>query len=499
MRSRQLETAIAVFARETAARLQADLDAGAEIPFELGSRTARARGPQLYCYQPQTAEFIRERWASLRGLPSHTTAVALLDGFDGLERYLLAREAPLGARGRRPRRSHGGPRAEAALRAVIEDVFAEQSAFEVREERLRTALERLDSAARTSPEEVTMLASLHGLAISSPELALAPGLTIAQPDALRGAPEQALAPALDEEHAEEAGRLLVAFTSEDTDVLAALARAREVFGELLRALRLFGDGRITLGRIAWVRLGAGGWSPRALGSGGRPHGMLVVSAAQEDELRAFCNLISRRAPQEGALAWALARFEMGCERASEYEALSDYLLALRALLEPEGPSGEGPAGGGLAGEGTPGVLLAERLAALCALPAERPELMRRVAQALTLERAVLAGAAAEHAGGEALVRQLAEHLRALLRDVICGHLEPDLVALAEELIEREESARALEDSLEGEGSAAETHVDPHAGEGSAAGTHVDPYGGDGSPEEMRGDPLETGEIVDVLI
>ena len=462
MRSRQLEIAIAVFAREAAARLQVDLDTGAEIPFELGSRSARMRGPQLYCYQPQTAEFIREHWAPLRRLPSHATAVALLEGFEGLDRYLLAREAPLGTRGRPPRRSHGGPRAEAALRTVIEDVFAEQSAFEVRDERLHAALERLDNAARVSPEEITMLASLHGLAISSPELVLAPGLTIARPDALHGAPEQALAPALGDEHGEETGRLLVTFTSEDTDMLAALTRAREVLGELLRALRLFGDGRVTLGRIAWVRLGDGGWSPRALGTGGRPHGMLVVSAAQEDELRAFCNLVSRRAPQEGVLAWALARFEMGCERASEYEALSDYLLALRALLEPEGSLSDEPSGG----------LLAERLAALCALPEERPELMRRVAQALTLERMAVAGAAAKQANGQVLVRELASHLRALLRDVICGHLESDLVALAEELLERE----APDES-------------PPSG----------PLGHEPSAEEMLGDPGETGEIVDVLI
>src|SRR5262249_27689012 len=126
-----------------------------------------------------------------------------------------------------------------------------------------------------------------------------------------------------------------AFTTAQTDILGALGRGRAVFGELLRALRLFGDGRIALGRLAWARVGEGGWSARALPWGGRPHGMLVVSVAQEDELRAFCSLVARRAPSDGALAWALARFEMGCERTTEHEALSDYLLALRALLEPE--------------------------------------------------------------------------------------------------------------------------------------------------------------------
>jgi hypothetical protein len=474
MRSRQLETALAVFAREIAARLQADVDAGAEVPFELAGGGS-SRGPRLYCYQPQTAEFIRERWAPLRRLPSYGTAIALLEDFDGIDRYLLAREAPLGTRGRKSRQRAGGPRADAALRALIEDVFAEQSVFEVREERLEAALERLGHTARSGPAEVTLLASLHGLTISSPELALAPGLTLVQTETLRDVPEEALAPALEDgggEPREEAGRLLVAFTAEDTDVVAALGRGRAVLGELLRALRLFGDGRVTLGRLAWVRVGEGGWSARALGWGGRPHGMLVVSSEQEDELRAFCNLVSRRTPREGELAWALGRFELGCERTGEHEALSDYLLALRALLEPEG---------------TASGLLASRLAALCALETERAALERRVEQAIALEHAVIAGDVGSHGDGEQLVRELAEHLRALLRDVICGHLEPDLVALAEELIEREEVEWA---EAPPDGQVERVECAPAAEVTIARGA---------SATEVRGDPGETGEIMDVLI
>jgi hypothetical protein len=501
VRSRQLETALAVFAKEAAARLQADLDAGAEVSFDLTARSAR-RGPQLFCYEPLTGEFIRERWAPLRRLPSYGTAVALLDGLEGIDRYLLSREAPMGARGPKPRRRAGGPCADAALRALIEDVFAEQSSFEVRDERLAVALERLNRAAHSSQAGVTLLATLHGLTISSPELTLAPGLVLAQAESLRGVPEEAFAPALDDGAAEayggeahgeahgEADHLLVAFTAEDTDVIGALVRGRDVLGELLRALRLFGDARVTLGRLAWVRVGDGVWSARALGWGGRPHGMLVVSAEQEDELRAFCNLVSRRTPREGELAWALGRFEGGCERASEYEALSDYLLALRALLDPPGRSA-GPSEGvaGLSGdaaslfEDAPGELLATRLAALCALPAERAALAQRVERAFALERAVVAGATRAHAGDDALVRELADHLRALLRDVICGHLEPDLVALADELIAREDP---------GGGTSANGASGPHEPAGEAIEREA-------SGEEMLGDRAQTVEIVDVLI
>ena len=85
---------------------------------------------------------------------------------------------------------------------------------------------------------------------------------------------------------------------------------------------------------AWARR----VDPVAARRGRRPHGLLLVTADQEDELRAFCNLVSRRAPDGNELAWALRRFELGCERGDPIEALSDNLLALRAMLEPEGPA-----------------------------------------------------------------------------------------------------------------------------------------------------------------
>jgi hypothetical protein len=234
---------------------------------------------------------------------------------------------------------------------------------------------------------------------------------------LRDAPEQALCAGA----YGEGDHLLVVFNAEDPDPRAAIARGKSVVGELLRALRLFGDGRIALGALAWTRIGSAPWGTVALGTGGRPHGMLVVSAEQEDELRAFCNLVSRRAPHENEIAWALERFEMGCERGSEYEGISDHLLALRALL-------------GDPSELEPDGLLAGRLGALCATPDRRAALAERTLRAIALEREVIAGTAVERSSGLALARDLSDHLRALLRDVVCGHLSCDLAALADELL-----------------------------------------------------------------
>ncbi|HEY2397501.1 MAG TPA: hypothetical protein VGH78_00775 [Solirubrobacteraceae bacterium] len=421
MRSLTLQSALTDFAESAAALLQADLAAGAEIPFELDSRTTRrgAASTPLYCYRALTGAFIAERWAALEGLPTRGEAARRLKAFDGLDGYLAIA-------GREPARQTRPARVDAALIALLQDVFEDQTDFELRPERLRGALERLEHSALAGAGELTLVATLHGLTITSTELRLTRGLTLARPHALAGLPEAALP-------AGEAGEHLVVVLDADEDELSgqgppdargAVSQARAVLADLLSALRLFGDGRVALGALGWAKLGAGTWTTVALGSGGRPHGMLVVTGEQEDELRAFCNLVSRRAPEGNELAWALRRFELGCEREAPCETLTDHLLALRALLEPEGAASG---------------LLAGRLAALCATPQDRPQLAERVVQALAIERAAISGGGVvARSGALELMREIGDHLRALLRDVICGHLSPDLVGLADELLLEDE-------------------------------------------------------------
>jgi hypothetical protein len=420
-----MQAALTEFVVQAAASLHEDVLAGQEVPFELASQAGRGRGASpLYCYRPLTGAYIAERFTHLRGLDAYAPAAALLEGFDGLDRYLIS--SGLADAGRRSRGTSGSRgRCDAALLALLQEVFAEQTDFdrllERDPERLDRALERLEDSAFAAVGELTLVATLHGLTIASPEIPLARGLLIAQPDALQGAPEQALSAV---GHGRQ-DHLLVVFRSEDPDPRAAIAQGMGVVRELLRALRLFGDGRIALGGLAWTRIGSAPWSPVALGAGGRPHGMLLVSTDQEDELRAFCNLVSRRAPHANEIAWALRRFELGCERASAYEGISDHLMALRALLG--GPSELEP-------EGSPDGLLAGRLAALCATPERRSVLVERTLRTIALERETIAGTAVERTSGLALARDLSDHLRALLRDVVCGHLPSDLVGLADELL-----------------------------------------------------------------
>ncbi|MDE3070503.1 MAG: hypothetical protein KGJ43_07220 [Acidobacteriota bacterium] len=409
MRSYKLEAALMEFLEDAARFLQTDVECGSEIPFELERRGSSPARTALYCYRPLTSEFMGQRWRALGGLESHARASAALEAFEGLDRFLAARGASRG-----PSDARAG-KAQVALWILLEEVFAEQSDFGLNIERAEHAIERLEDATEAGTFESTVVATLHGMTISSASVPLVGGLQIVQPGAVEGMPEE-VAPVGPTDRIEH---LLVTYACQHADAGAAVADARAALRDLLGALRLFGDGRVSLGALAWTRVADGRWRPFALGEHGRPHGMLVVTEAQEDELRAFCSLVSRRAPDGNALAWALGRFQMGCSHANPYEALSDYLLALRALLEPDG---------------SPRGSLAGRLAALCAVPEERPALRELVIEAIELERTVIDGTAGEVAGAERIIRVLADHLRALLRDVVCGHLDADLAGYADSLL-----------------------------------------------------------------
>ncbi len=387
--------------------MMAERAAGAEVPFEVVAESSRRHGTPLYCYRPLTHRFMRERAEVLGRLPSHGPALQAMGRIADLDRYLAVRGsgAPPGPAAQWPSR---------ALELLLDDVFAEQGDFRLRGERVEAALTRLQESDEPTHNRLVVVAPLHGMTLASGELDLSRGLALADADAVPEAPAQSRE--LDEAH----GPLLAVLLSEDGDPRTAVPAAAGVLRDLLRALRLFGDGRITLGPLAWWRVGSGPWRPFTLGAGGRPRGMLLVAPEQEDELRAFCSLVARRAPRANEVAWALRRYELGCERTRDDEALSDYLLALRALLEPEGPeSGR----------------LADRMAVLCAVPERRGALGARVARALALERAVMDGSVGDAHGSDATVGAIADHLRDLLRDVVCGHLDPDLDRVADELLE----------------------------------------------------------------
>jgi hypothetical protein len=409
VRNATLHRLLESFTVDASSRLSAEAAQGAEMPFELSEERGAGRVP-LYCYRPLTGEFIRSRMGALSALPSHDPATGALAERDALDVYLTEHGVKPPADGR--------GRSQSALGVFLECVFSERSGFGFEPSQFEAAYAELERALYEGHCTATVVAPLLGVALDpdTTELTLGEGLSLIRGDALADAPAEAVWGDGDEPNV----LALLAIDQERSD-RPPVSVARGRFRRILSALRLFERGGYALGPVGWARTEAGSWRSVSIGVSGRPRLLTLVSAAQEEELRAFYRLVARRAPG-GELGWALARFEMGCERLAPFEALTDYLLALRALLEPEGPaSGR----------------LAQRLAVICARPEDRTGLAERTAHAISLERAVIGGLAPAHDPThpvDSLVDELAENLRAILRDALCGHLEADLCAVADELL-----------------------------------------------------------------
>lgn len=409
MRDRGLHSILEAFTADAAGQLSAETAHGAEIPFELVEAEHRAGRVPLYCYRPLTEDFIDERLGLLSALPTYAAAVRALTVVERVAGYLVKR-------GEHRIPPEPRARAELALRTFLRAVFSERSQFGFDPARFESMYAELEEALYEGQSLTTVMSPLLGVALDegTDELALGDGLSLVRGDKVDDAP----ADAAWGERGEPRVLAMLAVTH-DPARQPPLSLARTRFRRLLTVLRLFERGGYAVGPLAWTRAGGGAWRPVPVTGSGRPGFPVVITADQEDELRAFFNLLTRRAPSSGEVAWALARFEMGAERLDPFEALSDYLLALRALLEPEEPDSG---------------LLPVRLAAICVPPDERAEVAARVNRAIVLEREVISGGALSEPEADKLVDELGEHLRALLRDVICGHLGADLVALANELL-----------------------------------------------------------------
>jgi hypothetical protein len=407
VRNAALHQLLEAFTVEASGRLSAELAAGAEMPFEVVEE--RGGTAALYCYQPLTREFILERFELLATLGTYLPAAEALADCEAIGTYLT---------------DHGVARVpgdrcaigEAAIGTFLAGVYAERSEFGFEPVHFEAAYRELERALYDGSCTATVIAPVLGIALDpdTTQLPLGDGLSLIRGDAFGDAPDDAVWG-----NGDEPNVLALLTVDQERAARPPISVARVRFRRILTALRLFERGGYSIGPVAWTRNEAGSWRPIAIGSNGRPRLVTVVGADQEDELRAFCDLLARKLPGAGELAWALSRFEMGCERLAQFEALTDYLLALRALLEPEGPSSG---------------RLAQRLAVICAAPAQRAALAERTARAISLERAVVTGLAASGAGADALVDELAEHLRAILRDAICGHLDADVRGVADGLL-----------------------------------------------------------------
>jgi len=181
-------------------------------------------------------------------------------------------------------------------------------------------------------------------------------------------------------------------------------------------MRLFKAGGIGLGPYAFAPTGEDRWARLATGAPATRSGGYDLDEDEALQLAELASALEARPDPDGALAWAVARFEMGCDRGSALEGLSDHLLALRAVLEGHGPVGAS---------------LPMRASALLACDElDRIEARERIEQAMELERSLMSGT--QSLPGLALAGWLEEGVRRILRDTALGELDGDLGTAADE-------------------------------------------------------------------
>jgi hypothetical protein len=418
MHNRALHDTLAAFVEEAAWQLAEEVSGGAEIPFELinAAPPTRSSAP-LYCYRPLTQRFLAERAGSLARLQSYAAAVQGLMALPELPEYLRAR-------GRRTPGSDPRAHAESALQALLTALWADATDFSFDGQRFAVAYAELEDAAYAGCALSLVVTPVDGLVMESEEVALGDGLALVRGVSLTDAPPEL--------RGDEFATVAVLTLEQAAGDGPGLEQAGRRLRRLQTALRLWDDAEPALGPTAWARTGAAPWLAIPLATGvRRTTGDCLLAPEEEDPLRAFCSLVARRTPRSGEFAWALRRFELGCERSAPLEALTDWLLCSRALLaEPYALGYE---------------RMCERMAAICATPADRDGLVDGLRRAIAMERAVVAGMVRPEPAVDALVSSLAACLRAILRDVLCGHLDPELRRVADDLLN--DAAPALDSTV----------------------------------------------------
>ncbi len=409
MRNIRLYEALRRFARDAAAQLSAELEAGAELEFDVEAAIG-GRGPTLYRYRPLTDRFIARAWPALRALPSATQAAESLR--EGAALYLEARGV-------------ADDDAEPALRALLERLYEDQTNFAFPEERFERVYAELEQSLYGDARPCLFVTCLRGVeCLDRPvRLGARERLELLPPQLF----ERELPAELAGVAGAGAGNTVVCLELLVEGPVAPLEHQfRERLRELRLALRLLAEGRVDPFAIGFRRVADSRWVCFELDRPGPGRGEpLRIDDERAAELGELLAVVRGRA-REPRLELALERFDRGCAAADPQVALLDLLCALRALLAEH--------------TDTDRASLGLRVAALCADVPDRPRVRRDVERALSLERSLLAGPVTAHGSDvEAVaqvVRELERHVRALLRDVLCGYLELDLARVADEMLLR---------------------------------------------------------------
>jgi hypothetical protein len=398
-----LNESIKRLATETATRLSTLVAMGEEIPFDVAAE--RADESSFYSYVPMTGRYVADHAEELRALPSFGPAREAAVEAGVAAPYLEERGQGVPA--------DPGARAELMLITFFSELWEGSAGFALDRERLEAALATLDAEARGADEAEILIAPIVGLRMPMPRLQLPHDVRIVRADSIE-APVDAMRSEGMGRAAWEPQYLAVAEQDDEGGVETALQQLRE----LISVMRLFKGGGIGLGPYAFAPTGEGCWRRIPTGAPATRPGGYRLDEAEAEELIAFGTALEARPDPDNALSWAVGRFEMGCERATALEGLSDHLLAMRAVLEGHGPVGAS---------------LPLRAAALiCDEEMDRIEAGERVEEVLGLERSMMNGRPVERA--VELAGWLEENARRLLREAALGELGNDLSTVADETL-----------------------------------------------------------------
>jgi hypothetical protein len=398
-----LNEALKRLATEAATRFSSLVASGDQIPFDVAADDGEE--PAFYSYVPLTSRFVEERSEELRSLPSFGPAREAAVEAGVAAAYLEDRGEPVPA--------DPGERAEKMLRIFISSLWEGSTEFSLDRVRLDSALSMLDAEARDADDADVLIVPIVGLRMSIARLQLPHDVRVVRADTI-DAPIDAM-------RSEGMGRaswepqyLAVAEQHPEDGAEAALHQLRE----LISVMRLFKGGGIGLGPFAFAPTGEGCWRRIATGAPATRAGGYRLSEAEASELVELASTLEARPDPDSALTWAVGRFEMGCERESALDGLSDHLLALRAVLEGHGPVGAS---------------LPLRAAALIPDDSlDRIEAREKVEDVLALERELMNGRSL--ASAVQLAGWAEESVRRLLLQAALGELGNDLSATADETL-----------------------------------------------------------------
>lgn len=410
---------------DDAARLLDDhLASGAEIPFEVGEAPARdettrrdgrdAPSATMFAYRPLTSEFVVSHADQLRQLPTFENAAQHLSRTRGMIAYLRVRNEPVLDVGEL---THARLGALAFLGAVWSDAehFADWG------DRFERAYSELESVALAERLVTTVFIPVHGVVVDGDGVNLGAGVELIRPDELD--PECA-------ERFSDSAAGADAFCSisvdAPSDAPTPMAEVRALARNVLTSLRLFKPGSVAMSMTAQADTG-GAWHHVSLPFSGKArYDAWHLLDGEEDELRQFLSAV-RRVEKRTRVAWSLKRFEMGLERGVPAEGLTDFLIALAALLEVRDETGR--------------AAMPARISALCAREDERYEVRAVMEAAFALERLAVDGAVGRQDRKRLakrppldVIADTERYLRALLHDLVCGYLSTDLRALADEIL-----------------------------------------------------------------